>query len=83
MKRAQGNTIIGATFGCSSRDVSDLRYQSTRTTRAIYAIGDKYYAVGHDRPTDDVGGPWRRHSDQFFASRYGTILWVAEMEGSS
>jgi len=70
--------IIAATFGWDQSEVKDYRYQDTRTSQAIYAVGDRYFAVGKRAPKDVVGGPWRPHADQVFAQRENTILWVSE-----
>ena len=75
---ARSDHIIAATFSTDARSVREARYQEGRTSRAIYAIGDRYYATGKTAPTDDVGGSWAAHSDQFFAERAGTVLWVCE-----
>jgi len=71
-------SIIAATLGDDVADVQEYRYQSTKTTRAIYAIGDFYYATGKKAPKDAVGEPWEMHDDQFFAEKNNTILWVSE-----
>jgi hypothetical protein len=78
MPRASAQSIIAATFGWDVRDVSDYRYQPTRTSRAIYAIGDSYFAVGKTPPGDDLGEPWEPHSDQFWATKAATVLWRAD-----
>ena len=61
---ARSDHIIAATFSTDARSVREARYQEGRTSRAIYAIGDRYYATGKTPPTDDVGGSWAAHSDQ-------------------
>jgi hypothetical protein len=58
-------------------EVTESRYQPTRTKRAIYSIGDAYYAVGGTAPQDRVGSDWRQHHDQFWALRHRTVLWVS------
>lgn len=71
-------TVIASTFGMDSAGFEgDYRYQPTRTSRAIYAIGDDYFAVGKTAPKDEVGQPWIKHQDQVFAQQYGTTLWMA------
>lgn len=70
-------TVIAETFGLDVSDVRDYRYQATRTKRPIFAIGDRYYTTGGTPPKDEVGGAWVAHSDQFFARRGGTTLWVS------
>ncbi len=74
----KGQSIIAATFGFDTIDMGEYRYKSTRTLRAIYAIGDHYYAVGQSKPQDDVGGEWRKSPDQFWAATGNTILWVCD-----
>lgn len=78
-KRTSTANIIASTMGWDISEPADYRYQPTRTRQAIYAVGNRYLAVGKREPKDDVGGPWQRHTDQFFAERAGTVLWVSEM----
>ena len=49
--------IIAATFSTDCAGFEEYRYQPTRTTRAIYTVGDDYYAVGKTKPKDVVGEP--------------------------
>lgn len=77
-KRMSTQAIIGSTFGWDVGEVSEYRYKATRTSRAIYSIGDAYFAVGTTPPADDVGEPWVPHSDQFWAQKAGTTLWVSK-----
>ena len=79
----RGSIIIASTFSTDSHGFEEYRYQPTRTSRAIYVIGDNYYAVGKKPPKDEVGEPWTKHSDQFWAEKYGTVLWVSEMSNAS
>lgn len=49
----KGSYVIASTLGMCIDDFEwDYRYQPTRTTRAIYSIGDSYYATGKTRPKD-------------------------------
>ena len=68
---------IASTFGLDVSELADYRYQPTRTTRPIYAIGDIYVASGLKPPKDDVGEPWKEHSDQFWA-KGKTKVWVSK-----
>jgi len=70
--------IIAETFGIDVEDVKESRYQSTQTTKPIYAIDNFYYTTGKKEPKDQVGQEWEMHHDQFFAEKNGTVLWVAE-----
>jgi hypothetical protein len=76
----RGATIIATTF---CMDVSgfdaDYRYQPGHTKRAIYSIGDLYFAVGKTAPADVVGQSWELDPDQCIASQHGTKLWRARM----
>lgn len=78
MKRKSSASIIAATFASATSDISDYRYKATRTRQAIYATGSQYYAVSQARPTDDVGGPWKEHPDQFWAYQSKTTLWYCD-----
>lgn len=73
----KGSYIIAATFCTDCAGFEDYRYQPTRTARAIYAIGDSYFAVGKRPPKDVVGESWQKWPDQFWAEKYGTVLWVS------
>jgi len=69
--------IIAATFGLDIAELGDYRYQPTRTTRSIYAIGDIYVAAGRKPPKDDVGAKWEEHKDQFW-TKGQTTIWIAK-----
>ena len=69
-------TIIAATLGMTPSELDEYRYHSTRTGRAIYAVGDVYVAAGKKPPTEDVGASWERHPDQFWADGKTTIWWA-------
>lgn len=78
-KRISSNNILASTFGWDIREVSEYRYKSTRTKQAIYSIGEFYFAVGQTKPTDIVAeGEWKKYSDQFFAEKANTIIWVCK-----
>ena len=72
--------VLAGTFSCDTNDIKEYRYQSGKTTRPIYAIGSKYFAIGKTKPKDDMGGEWKQNKDQFFAKKSGTILWISEGE---
>lgn len=74
-KRVNTREIIADTLGLFYNDVSDYRYQSTKTKQAVYAVGNGYYIVSKSKPKDDMGGDWELYPDQFAAERAGTYLW--------
>jgi hypothetical protein len=74
----QAHAIIAATFGADSDEMKECRYQPTRTTIAIYACNQRYFATGKTKPKDVMGGPWRKSKDQFWAEQAGTILWECD-----
>ncbi len=67
--------VIASTLGIDQAELSDYRYQPTRTKQAIYSIGDRYFACGKKAPKDEVGRDWWVETDQFFAKLSGTVLW--------
>lgn len=67
--------VISSTFGIDQAELSNYRYQPTRTRQAIYSIGDRYFACGKKAPKDEVGRDWVVETDQFFAKHSGTVLW--------
>jgi len=69
--------IIADTLGLDLSELEDYRYQSTQSARAIYAIGDCYYAVGKTPPSN--GWAWTEHKDQFFATSRNTKVWVCKV----
>lgn len=77
-KKMSGAAIIGATFGCDSREISECRYQPTRTPCAVYAISDRYFTVNQHQPVGLLDRTWQQHTDQFWAQQAGTVLWVAD-----
>lgn len=76
-------TILCETFGWDASEARDYRYQDTKTTRAIYAVGNTYYTTGKTKPTDIPELNWEKAKDQFFAARAGTVLWFATAGGAS
>lgn len=76
---ASPENIIATTFSMDQADMKDARYQPTRTMRAIFVIGNDYYAVGKKKPADEVGQPWQPYKDQWYAERHGTVLWESKM----
>lgn len=74
-------TALAGTIGIDTAELSEYRYQETRTKQAIYAVGAQYFAVGKSAPKDAVGKPWREHGDQFWAKQAGTVVWVCDAEG--
>jgi hypothetical protein len=67
---------LAATLGLDLSELSEYRYKETRTIKAIYSIGD-YWCASSTIPNDQVGGPWEKHDDQFWAERANTIIWRA------
>jgi hypothetical protein len=71
-------SIIAATFGWCISEMSEYRYKQTRTSQPIYSIGNRSFAVGNNKPKDKVeSGEWTPYSDQFWASKHNTVLWVS------
>jgi hypothetical protein len=70
--------IIASTLGIDQNELSDYRYQPTRTKQPIYAIGNFYFACGKKKPGDWVGADWVIDKDQFFAEINKTILWSSK-----
>lgn len=66
---------IAATLGIDLSEMRDYRYQPSRSSVAIYAIGDNYYCARTSAPDD--GRNWEKYKDQFWAERHKTILWVS------
>jgi hypothetical protein len=76
--RANAARIIAESLSIDLADMREYRYQPSRTGGlAIYAIGERYFAVSPAKPTWD-GLDWREHPDQFWAKRAETVLWVAD-----
>jgi len=71
--------IIASTLGIDQNELSEYRYQPSRTKQPIYAIGEFYFACGKKKPGDLVGGDWEIGNDQFFAEINKTILWSSKV----
>jgi len=71
--------VIASTLGIDQAELSEYRYQPTRTKQAIYSIGDRYFACGNKTPKDEVGQDWMIETDQFFAKLSGTVLWSSKV----
>jgi hypothetical protein len=80
----QAHTIIAETLGWDSRELLEYRYQRYASP-AVYAIGDRYYAVHRSKPKHEVGGEWRANVDQWAAMRSANAdgtprtIWVCDM----
>jgi len=71
------SNVLADTLGIDN--LSEYRYQAGKSKRAIYAIDDKYFAVGKTKP--DRERVWMEYSDQFFAGKANTKIWFSRMEG--
>lgn len=69
------HSVIAATLGLSTSELSEYRYQKTKHKSAVYCIGNDYFACGIDQP-QTPGLTWALHADQFFAERKNTKLWI-------
>jgi hypothetical protein len=81
--RAAARTALAATLGMDSRELSDYSYKAGRFDRALYCAGGWFWAIGPAAPKADVGGPWERHTDQFWAEKAGTVVWRSKEETST
>lgn len=79
--RVSSTAALAATLGTTITDLNDYRYQPSRISRAVYAIGNRYFCVGKKKPEiPELGGlEWREHPDKFWAERAGSVIWVAEV----
>ena len=75
--KKRANEIIGETLGMNVNDVTEYRYQSTRTSIPVYAIGDTYYCCPIAGRLPPKGWEWRPIEDQFFAQREGRTVYSA------
>jgi hypothetical protein len=58
---------------------NEYQYQPTRTgTEKIYTEGGDYYCAKKTKPKTEVGQPWEKHSDQFWAEKAKTVVWVSK-----
>ena len=78
-KRTSAAEVIASTFGMDISEAREARYQ-TYTAPAVYSFGGPYYAVYKTKPRHAVGGPWRLCTDQFWATKAGSALWVSDVE---
>lgn len=75
-KRA--DMVIGETIGWDYKEVQEYRYQRYANP-AVYAIGERYFAVHSSKPRHrDVGGEWREYEDQFGARNTNRKIWVCD-----
>ncbi len=71
-------SALAATLGMTGSELREYVYQRGLKGRTVYAIGNKYFAVGKKQPDSDDGGyTWVRHSDQFWAQQCNTVIWKA------
>lgn len=79
-------TIIANTCGLeltSSRAFNnEYLYQAGKTIKQIYTCGTDYFCVSVTRPTDEVGLPWEKYPDQFWAEKSKKILWISKLKES-
>jgi hypothetical protein len=81
--RVSVKRIFAETVGMNITDASEYQYQPGHTGKlTIFAIDDEYWTVSKTRPTwSDLN--WQKHSDQFFAERAGTTIWIAKMNSTA
>jgi len=73
-KRHTAAERIAFLIGYDLAEMSDYRYQSTRYTVAVYAIGDSYYcAPGPGKKLPDVGYNW-----EVVGESYGSTVYRAD-----
>jgi hypothetical protein len=77
--KTKPRSALAATINQDLSELEDMRYKPTRTSCAIYADDSHYYAARKTAPKDEVGGPWRKHADQFWAEKAGTVIWVCDV----
>lgn len=68
--------ILAESLGFDRRELAEYRYQSTRYTPAVYAVGDEYFTQSAKEPVHVEGISWQKYRDQFWAERAGTCVWV-------
>lgn len=71
------SVVIAATLGLDQADMAGYRYQSTRSKQRIYNIGNDYFCVAQRQPPQFGDLEWKKYSDQFWAKKNKTVLWVA------
>lgn len=62
---------------------NEYQYQSTRTRKPIFTAGGDYFCMSETKPTDKVGLDWELHTDQFWAEKAGSKLWVSKAGGAA
>ena len=78
-------SALAGTIGLEISELIESQYQPGRFPRAIYAVGERYYCTGN-RPPKPEGMQhlsdlaWTKHSDQFWAEKAGTVIWVAKAD---
>jgi len=78
-KKRQAATVVAETIGWDVSEVREYQYQPSRlSSPAVFAIGDRYFAVHPTKPRHDLGGEWREHDDQFFTRGTERKVWVLE-----
>jgi hypothetical protein len=76
--KKRADQILAETLGWDWKEVQETRYQKY-TRPAVYAIGDRYFAVHTSKPQhSDVGGQWCEHTDQFGARGTDRKVWVCD-----
>ena len=76
--RISARAALAATIGLDLAELSDYRYQSTRTPFAIYTFGEWYFATSPEKPKWKMkfeDGDWEEHPDRHFAQQAGTRIW--------
>jgi hypothetical protein len=69
---------LGLEYESSQHFKSEYQYQSTRTKKQIFTTGGDYFCMSRAKPTDEVGGDWMPHTDQFWAEKAGSKLWISK-----
>ena len=77
-------TALSNTLGLDSGELAEYQYQPGRFSRAVYSFGDnRYFCLGKRPPKSNEMGHfvellWKPYSDQFWAEKANTTIWVAE-----
>lgn len=69
--------VVSNTWGWEIGETEEHRYQPRRGEKIhIYSKESDYYTTSNSQPTWS-GLKWERHPDQFWAEKFGTVLWIA------
>ncbi len=70
--------IMSQTLDVLQIKVSAFKHRMQPSNKIFFEIDNEYFCVCASVPPDILGSKWKQYSNQYYAKRYNTIIWVSE-----